>query len=255
MRTPPKVPTLQFGQRRERPSWRWGTGSVLAHVLIIVALVVDWSPSKMVDVDLRTPGDDGPLGGGGGGGAERIHYVDMAWDFPEPEQTQEQRPEDLIFPTPEVVPVTVEIEQPRFQVPRVEVQEQAATVLGHGSGTAGGPGAGTGTGGGVGSGTGTGMGSHTGPGTGGEGGDIFPPVPRFASFELNSPKSVKGKTYQFLFTVGTDGRAESVEVIPEIRDAEFRRKLISRLLEWTFAPALTRDGRPIRVQFPVTMTL
>jgi hypothetical protein len=256
----PRVPTLQFENRRERGSWRWLSGSVLAHALIIIALVVDWSPEPPFSLDVRTPGDAGPLGGGGGGGAERISYVDLpAWEEPavEPEP-QPQRPEDLVFPTPEITPIKIEIETPRFELPRVVVPEQGATVLGRGAGTGGGPGAGTGTGGGVGSGRGTGIGSHTGPGTGGEGGNVFPPAPRFTTLpgmDPNRPGSVRGKKFVAQFVVAVDGRVESVEIRPQIRDAAYRRKLLAELANWRFDPGYTREGVLVRAGFLVTLTL
>ena len=253
----PRFPTLQLERRRERGSWRWFSGSALAHALLIIALVVDWSRTPAFTSDLRTPGDDGPLGGGGGGGAERISYVQLpAWEPPPAEEEPPpQRPEDLVFPTPEIEPVTIQIDMPKFEIPRVAVPEQGASVLGRGPGTGGGPGAGTGTGGGIGSGTGTGMGSHTGPGTGGDGGDIFPPTPRYTTLPFESPKSAKGKTYAIRFTVGVDGRVEKVEITPTIRDTEFRRTFTDILLDWRFAPALTRQGVPIRVEFTVNVAL
>jgi hypothetical protein len=260
MRAPPRIPTLQLEQRRDRAAWRWLTGSVLAHALIIIALVVDWTPVRLGEVDVRTPGDAGPLGGGGGGGAERITYVDLpAWESPPPreEEPEPERPEDLVFPTPEVVEVKVVLETPKFDVPRVVVPEQGVNVLGRGPGTGGGPGAGTGTGGGIGSGTGTGVGSHTGPGTGGEGGNIFPPAPRYVALPLdeNRPRSVKGKEFRARVVVTAEGRVESVELDPDIRDRDYRRKIIDLVRTWTFAPAYTREGVFVRAETVVTFSL
>jgi hypothetical protein len=260
MPTAPRFPTLQFESRRERGSWRWLSGSVLAHALLIIALVVDWSRTPAFTSDLRTPGDEGPLGGGGGGGAERISYVQLpAWEPPRAEaEPQPQRPEDLVFPTPEIEPVKIEIEMPRFELPRVVVTEQGADVLGRGPGTGGGPGAGTGTGGGIGSGTGTGMGSHTGPGTGGEGGNVFPPAPRYVEIPGLDPKrpgSVRGRAFVARFVVSSEGRVELVEIQPEIRDGEYRRKVLAMLYKWSFAPAYTREGVRVRAEILIPFTL
>jgi hypothetical protein len=259
MRTPPKVPTILFEHRPERGSWRWLTGSALAHALLVIALVVDWSRPAPFMTDTRTPGDDGPLGGGGGGGVEHITYVELpAWESPAEERPPEpQRPEDLVFPTPQVAEVKVEVEMPKFEIPRVVIPQQQGDVLGRGPGTGGGPGAGTGTGGGIGSGHGTGVGSHTGPGTGGEGGDVFMPTPRYMAIPMDSdrPSSVKGKEFRARFVVSAEGRVESVELQPDIRDGAYRRKVISLLYTWSFAPAYTREGLRVRAEVVVTFML
>jgi protein TonB len=255
----PRFPTLQLERRRERGSWRWFSGSALAHALLIIALVVDWSRTPAFTADVRTPGDDGPLGGGGGGGAERISYVQLpAWDPPPAEVTPPpQRPEDLVFPTPDIEPVNIQIDMPRFEIPRVALPEHGASVLGRGAGTGGGPGAGTGTGGGIGSGTGTGMGSHTGPGTGGEGGNVFPPALRYLVLPMdpNKPNAVKGKEFRVLLVVSADGRVESVEIQPDIRDRAYRRKVLDMVYMWSFAPAHTREGVRVRAEVVVTFVL
>jgi hypothetical protein len=153
--------------------------------------------------------------------------------------------------------VDLQPEVPRFEIPRVVIPEQGGTVVGRGPGTGGGPGAGTGTGGGIGSGTGTGIGSHTGPGTGGEGGDVFPPALRYFALPLepNRPSSVKGKEFRARVVVSAEGRVESVNLQPEIRDRDYRRKLIDMVYTWTFAPAYTRDGRNVRAEFDVIFSL
>lgn len=255
---PPKVPTILFERRRDRGTWGWLTGSVVAHGLVIFALVFDWSGPPTLP-DMRAPGGEGPLGGGGGGGAEHITYVQLpAWDppaKPEEEQPVPERPEDVVLPPPTLV--EVRLETPRFEIPPLRVTDQGATVLGRGPGTGGGPGAGTGSGGGVGTGQGTGIGSHTGPGSGGDGGEIFPPATRFAAIPFGDamPKSVRGKTYSLLFVVTADGLVEKVDIVPQIRDVEARRKLVAMLMEWRFAPAITREGVPVRAEVVVSITL
>ena len=150
----------------------------------------------------------------------------------------------------------MDIETPEFEIPRETAPVRGVEVLGRGAGTGGGPGAGTGAGGGIGSGRGTGMGSGVGPGTGGEGGDVLPPSPNYTTLPpLPRPRSVRGKTYALHFTIGTDGRVLRVEIEPRIRDGDYRRRLIARLYEWKFHPALTRDGTRVTGQATVRYTL
>jgi protein TonB len=244
------VPPLE----RAPPPWRWAAFSVLLHALVIFALVWDWSgPPTMVAT--LTPGGPGPAGGGGGGGGPRIAYV-LIPAYQPPSKTPEHpqvKPEEIVIPKPQVQ--EVQLEQPVFEIPK-SAQEAGAPVIGQGPGTGGGPGAGTGTGGGVGSGRGTGMGSGVGPGTGGQGGDVFPPAPRYTILPpAPVPQSVKGKVILARFTVGIDGRVINVEIQPQIRDVDYRQRFIAQLYQWTFAPAVTRDGVLVRGEIVVTLTL
>jgi len=239
---------------RARPPWRWAAFSVMLHAVIIFALVWDWSSPEPMLATL-TPGGPGPAGGGGGGGGPRITYVLIpAYQPPVKAPPQpEVRPEDIVIPKPAVQ--LVEIQQPVFEIPK-SAMAAGAPVIGQGPGTGGGPGAGTGTGGGIGSGRGTGTGSGVGPGTGGQGGDIFPPAPRYTILPpAPVPPSVKGKVILARFTVGVDGRVLSVEIQPQIRDVEYRQRFMAQLYQWTFAPAVTRDGVLVRGEIVVTLTL
>jgi hypothetical protein len=151
--------------------------------------------------------------------------------------------------------VDVPIDTVRFAIP-TDTTPIGALVLGEGPGTGGGPGGGTGTGGGIGSGRGTGLGSGVGPGTGGGGGEIFPPALRYTILPPEPrPRSVRGRDYQIRLTVAADGRVVDVQIRPEIRDSDYRRRLVAQAYEWKFAPALTRDGTPVRADVIVTMTL
>jgi protein TonB len=258
MSAPRRVPTIVFERRQDRTAWRWLTGSALAHAVIVFALVFDWSGPPALP-EIRTPGGEGPVGGGGGGGGTYVtDVVLMAWDPPareEPEEQPVEEPEDFEIPLPQVV--EVHIEMPRFEIPRVTRTDLGAQILGRGHGIGGGPGAGSGSGGGIGSGQGTGVGSATGPGTGGDGGEIFPPTPRYVALPLdpNRPRSVKGRDFHARFLVSKDGRVERVDVIPEIRDGDYRRKVIAMLLTWSFAPAVMRDGTPVQSEVVVPFTL
>jgi protein TonB len=252
-----RPPTLSITvpMERARPPWRWGAFSVALHAAIIFALVWDWSSGPHLTQTGLTPGGPGPLGGGGGGGGPRITYIVIPPYQPPPKTPPQPqvRPEEIVIPKPTIQPV--EIQQPVFEIPKT-AQEAGAPVIGQGPGTGGGPGAGTGTGGGIGSGRGTGMGSGEGPGTGGQGGDVFPPAPRYTILPpAPVPQSVKGKVIAARFTVDTDGRVLNVEIDPQIRDADYRQRFMAQLYQWTFAPAVRRDGVLVRGEIVVTLTL
>ncbi|HEX9727425.1 MAG TPA: hypothetical protein VGA37_02835 [Gemmatimonadales bacterium] len=242
---------------RERANWRFLMGSLLVHALILFVAIWDWSGVPPLEESLA-PGGEGPRGGGGGGGGPRITYVALPAYQPPPQarptERSQQRPEDIVIPTPTIT--EVKLEEPEFQIPRETAPLPGSEVLGQGAGTGGGTGAGTGSGGGIGSGRGTGIGSGVGPGTGGDGGDVFSPAPRYTVMPPQPrPPSVKGKSFALLFTVGADGRVIRVEIEPNIRDTDYRRRLIAQLYEWTFTPAVTIEGKPVAAPFRVDITL
>lgn len=254
---PVPVPTFRWERREKRP-WGWFILSTAIHVAIIGAVAFEvLDPLVPFDVDLRTPGGPGPAGGGGGGGARRITYVDLPAYQP-PRRREEPLPpvDEIVIPKPVIAEAEIPVDTVRFEVRPTDSAVVGAPVLGEGPGVGGGPGAGTGTGGGVGSGRGTGIGSGVGPGSGGEGGEIFPPAPRYTILPPQPrPKSVQGRTFQAKITVGPDGRVLDVDIRPEIRDADYRRRLIAQLYEWSFQPAVTREGLPVRGETVITLTL
>jgi hypothetical protein len=255
---PVPVPSFRLEQRRDKRPWGAFVLSLSLHVLIIVLAIVDLfpGPSTFDDVDMRTPGGPGPVGGGGGGGASRVTYVDLVYYRQVAPAQEEPTPaEELVIPEVIVAQAELPVDTVQFVIQR-DTTPIGGPVLGQGPGTGGGPGAGTGTGGGVGSGRGTGIGSGVGPGTGGGGGEIFPPAPRYTILPPQPrPKSVQGRTYQAKITVGPDGRVLDVEIRPEIRDADYRRRLTAQLFEWAFAPAMTREGMPVKGETIITLTL
>jgi protein TonB len=258
-RRPVPVPSFQVEAGREKRPWGAIAMSIAVHVLVIAAAVTDLTPGPDTfdGVDLRTPGGPGPVGGGGGGGAPRVMYVDLVY-YQQPAAPREEpreTTEELVIPEVIVAQAELPVDSVRFEV-RPDTTPIGGPVLGLGPGTGGGPGAGTGTGGGIGSGRGTGIGSGVGPGTGGEGGEIFPPAPRYTILPPEPrPNSVKGRTYHAKITVGPDGRVVGVEIRPEIRDSEYRRRLVAQLYEWAFAPAVTREGVPVRGETIIDITL
>ena len=256
---PVQVPSFQLEQRRDKRPWGAFTLSLMIHVLIITLAIVDFfpGPATFDDVDMRTPGGPGPVGGGGGGGSPRVTYVDLVY-YQQPAAPREQEPEpaeELVIPEVIVARAELPVDSVQFEIRR-DTTPIGGPVLGEGPGTGGGRGAGTGTGGGIGSGRGTGIGSGVGPGTGGGGGDVFPPAPRYTILPPQPrPKSVQGRTFQAKITVGTDGRVLDVQIRPEIRDADYRRRLVAQLYEWAFAPAMTREGLAVQGETIITLTL
>ena len=258
-RRPVSAPTFRFAPRREKRPWGWFGLSVFLHVLIIVLAVVDLTKPEPFDVDTRTPGGPGPAGGGGGGGWERVTYITMpAYQAPAKPKEESKRPrfEDIVIPKPEMAKLDIPVDTVQFDLSQTDRVVVGGPVQGRGAGTGGGPGSGTGSGGGIGSGRGTGVGSGTGPGTGGNGGDIFPPAPRYTILPPQPvPNSDKGRTFQAKITVAADGRVLDVKVRPQIRDRNYRRRFEEQLYQWAFAPAVTREGTPVRGELVVTITL
>jgi protein TonB len=255
---PVRAPTFRMESRREKRPVGWLALSAVLHVLVIGALIWDFSnPDAFTDVDMRTPGGPGPAGGGGGGGAPRVTYIDIAYYRPARQREETPPPvEEIVIPTPMIAPVEMPVDTVRFEAPRSDTAPITGSVLGDGPGSGGGVGAGTGSGGGIGSGRGTGVGSGVGPGTGGGGGEIFPPAPRYSILPpLPRPKSVTGRDFQLKFTISPDGRVLDVQIRPEIRDADYRRRFLSQLYEWTFAPAMTREGLAVKGETIVTVRL
>jgi protein TonB len=256
---PAPTPTFRFAPRREKRPWGWLALSILLHVSVIALALIDFSSAEPFDVDQRTPGGPGPAGGGGGGGADRVTYITLpAYQAPAKPKEEETRPklEEIPIPKPIVAEIEIPVDSVQFDLTHTDRVVLGGPVLGKGAGTGGGPGSGTGTGGGIGSGRGTGVGSGTGPGTGGNGGEIFPPAPRYTILPPQPvPKSDKGRTFQAKITVAADGRVLNVEVRPKIRDLAYRRRFEEQLYQWAFAPAVTREGVPVRGETVITITL
>jgi hypothetical protein len=224
--------------------------SIAIHILIIIALI--WRPDILLEAS-KTPGGEGPRGGGGGGGSQQVSFIKL--DFPRSSAQAVSVPD----PTPMAIPVPsvpeIKIEDPKINIPEMKI-EVAGQIRGQGAGTGGDRGAGTGTGGGVGGGVGTGVGNDRGPGTGGDGGEIFPPKLRYANpWFSGAPRGIRGGRYTIYFSVDETGRVTDIDVRPIISDAEYRQRFLNQAREWTFEPALTRDGRPVKAVYPVTVTI
>jgi len=219
---------------------------------------IAWGGSQLVAAANQRPGGPGPRGGGGGGGASRVVFFELPDVAPPMEVAMVPPPAEVVvaFKPPTDLP-KIEIEMPKFEMPASSVSVvTTGSVLGQGPGTGGGPGAGTGTGGGIGSGRGTGIGDSIGPGTGGDGGRVFPPVPRQVILPpMGAPGSLKGKEVVVTFWVNTDGRVTRVETRPALSRGDYARTFRERMLGYRFTPALTLSGEPIAATFDITLIL
>jgi hypothetical protein len=66
---------------------------------------------------------------------------------------------------------------------------------------------------------------------------------------------VRGKSFQVRFWVDPLGKVTRVEVSPEIPDAEYRKKFLALMYEYTFEPARRPDGTPVAGTAVLTITL
>lgn len=73
---------------------------------------------------------------------------------------------------------------------------------------------------------------------------VSQPLPNFGRVR-------QGGTVRLTLTVGTNGRVEEVQILESVPG--LTSKVISAVQRWRFEPA-TRDGQPVRGQFPVDIT-
>ena len=236
----PEPPTLRLP--RTARSFH-GSVAVSAAIHLAVILFLVWETGR--SASSLPPPPPGPLGPLGGGGGQRVDYLALPpYRAPAPpDQTRPRRPP----PTPVI---------------RAEVQDIAPTpsvadvvpVTALPGALQGGAGAGSGSGGGIGAAGGTGVGS--GAGRGGGGGAVFPPQARYSILPpLPKPASVRGKSFRVRFWVSAAGRVTRVDVSPPIPDAEYRKRFIQLMYEYTFTPALRPDGTPVAGETVLTITL
>jgi hypothetical protein len=234
-----------------KPFGRGVVLSIMLHVIAIFFLI--WRPSVDLE-ESKTPGGAGPRGGGGGGGSQNVTFITL--NAPQSITQQATIPIPAMnIPVPNVP--EIKIEDPKIDIPEVKM-EVAGQIRGQGAGTGGDRGAGTGTGGGIGGGVGTGTGNDRGPGTGGDGGEIFPPKPRFVTllaFLPGVPRGLKGTRLEVFFSIDETGHVTDTQLRPPIRDDAFRARVMTELREWTFDPGMTRDGKPIKTVFKMVTNL
>ena len=234
--------------------------SVSIHVALILLIILGPVVASRV---MGEPGEPG--GGGGGGGGQDIQFIELppaAASAPAPAEQREQ-----------AVPPPVAVEEDIFAMPTPEVVETAETAvdakvaevrpeitleslgLGLGVGTGDGPGEGTGSGGGIGSGEGEGIGAGIGDGTGGENGDARAPEPRTVVYPFEDPPDdIRGVELTLHFWVDQRGRVTKVEITPNVKDSDFRNKLMDRLRGWVFYPARTTNGSPVAGEYIANVT-
>jgi hypothetical protein len=192
--------------------------------------------------DTHAPGAPGKPGGGGG--------QTFRIELPAYRPAEEQRAKPV--EEPPVPPVV--FKPPPIKVQKLELPTQTGTVTSSVDiSSLPGPG----SGGGAGAGVGRGMGADTGSGTGGQGGDTFPPKPKFAivpPFD-NRPPSVKGRSFAVHFWINANGKVKQVQVDPEITDGAYRRAFLANMREYTFEPARKLDGTAVEGEMTITMAL
>jgi len=70
-----------------------------------------------------------------------------------------------------------------------------------------------------------------------------------------TPRALRGKDLLIRAFVGTDGRVDRYETVPEITDGGFRRKLDDIIAGYKFTPARDSTGRAVPGITTVIMTL
>ena len=81
--------------------------------------------------------------------------------------------------------------------------------------------------------------------------DIFGPTPSLLpTAPAGAPAGEKGQ-HEVRFWIGADGQVTRIEVIPRIRDSDYRRRFMEAMSGFAFGPAKTRDGRPIEYVYSV----
>lgn len=237
-------------QLRQRGTVRDWILSAALHAAVVAAIFLAGTTFEEV---LGPPGIGPGRGGGGGGGGDRTFVLTL----PAGLFTAPPPPPQLVLPTqlslqiPVVRPPDTDVHVPTAAELAAQAVASAGPGEGQGRGTGIGPGSGSGTGGGTGSGTGPGVGSDS-----GGMGRIFPPFPQGIILPPHPvPNALKGTHLTVRFEISERGEVLGVEVDPPIRDRGYRNEFLDRMRHYTFTPASTLDGRPVRAIFPVQITL
>ena len=218
----------------EKQRWRAAlTGSLLIHVLLIVAVGAFWSwdsirSQQPVYVEVTIAELFSPLSDAGGGSSGPAM----------PSSSASSHSSSASGPSEE---------SPRLTDLRHSAPAQGtspAIGAGRGNGGSGGSGGG-GAGGGVGTGTGTGTGSGNGPGTG-SGPTRGPRVVEGSRPEYPDIARARGweGTVRLQLLINTDGRVDEVRLIGSSGHAELDRAAQQAILAWRFSPALQK-GVPV----------
>lgn len=250
---------FQLPPQRER----YGVAMAVAvalHAAALALLLVEPFDESEYRLGIGVPGMAPGGGGGGAGGTPEIRYVDLVAAAPAPASPRvEQREPEVVVPVPTVVAPRVEMPKPMAAIEpttlALPVAPPGSQATAPGDPGPGAGGLGPGTGGGIGSGQGRGVGSGRGDGAGGEGGDVLAPEPRASPFPFDRPPAdADGVEFTVRFYVDERGRVQRVTIAPEIADRGYRRKVIAVFESWTFYPARTLDGRPVKGQYVIRFT-
>jgi hypothetical protein len=189
----------------------------------------------------------GGTGGGGGGRAFAVFSVPAAAAAPIPPPSPIVLPSELALKLPASVPETTTSASPAESL--AQPGAEAAGRQGGGQGGGGGPGVGTGAG--------AGAGSGAGPGGADDGaGRIVPPEPQGIILPpTGAPPALRGVRLTVRFEISERGEVVAISVEPPIRDRSYRNEFMDRMRRYTFSPARTQGGRPVRAVFPVEITL
>ncbi len=287
---PEKLPPLQLTSRPVKIREIWGeynykkrgaTGSVMAHVAIVGALVVvsilpakpkeqPKPPEQVTELIAPDPSTYEPvafkpdprLSGGGGGGGDRDKLIAPKGRLPKQSMEQFTPPAMVIrndHPKMTVEPsvlVPPQIKLANNNLPNLGDPKSVVPSGPASNGPGAGGGIGSGSGGGVGSGEGGGVGPGYGGGTGGGvfkvGGGVSAPRAIYAPDPDYSEEARKAKyegTVVLWLVVGPDGRPRQMRVTRSL-GMGLDEKALEAVREWKFEPAL-KDGRPVAVQISV----
>lgn len=224
-------------KRQREPGFGAALGlSAAAHALLITGILLWGSPPRNGEASSRPGGENFPKSG------PEVRFVTLK-PPPAPSKQANQVKAPPLFEASiaaiETVPPTRERRLPG-------AEEGVPATLGVGApgseGSASEPGIVGGSGGGT--------------GVSGEGAELLAPRPRYTVLPpLDRPASVRGKSFQVRFWVDPLGKVTRVEVSPEIPDAEYRKKFLALMYEYTFEPARRPDGTPVAGTAVLTITL
>jgi protein TonB len=253
-----------FGRQVRAP--RTTLGSLLSAVLHLAVIgALAWHGQRVAAEAARAAGSGPGPGGGGGGGWGRalaLFSAPAAEAATPPPLAEVELPSlelpEVVLPVPDPEPVALDSLAPLVPaaVDTAPARTAAAPGEGPGQGAGVGTGAGPGSGGGTGGGAGGGVGSGIGPDSGGAGGRIFPPQPQGIILPpMPSPRRLRGSRVTVTFTIGERGEVLDVRVSPTIPDRAYLAQFLERMRRYTFTPGYTRDGRPVRAELPIAITL
>lgn len=252
-------------------------GSLFVHGMLIGALlllaknthvqqVVKSHISLILPVDIANYIVPQPMkkpGGGGGGGGDRSPLPASKGKLPKFRLEQFTPPTAKILnEQPKLVMDPSVVIPPELQPPLVNLTQfgdPLNKISLPSSGPGSGSGIGSGSNGGVGSGSGRGAGPGLGAGTGGGdfryGSGVTPPQLLHRINPEYSEEARKAKhqgTVELYIEVGLDGKAHNIKVRRSL-GLGLDEKAIEAVRQWTFKPAINKDGQAIEVGALVTV--